>query len=357
MSKRFWAGLDVGVETTSDCVIDDDGEILHEAVCPTDVRSVHREIAFLRRRQSARVALESGNGMSLARGLQTLGYKVDLYEARQLSKFLRVRRSKTDAGDALGIAHAGRIGASLVSKVHLKSFECQALTARLRIRRHLIRSRVAMVNLLCRQLEQFGGRVTRTTKPVQLRRDVEAEIRNLFGRTATPLSTDLRSLLARCLELMEREKQIDRDLAALARANDVCRRFMEIPGVGPICALTFYAAVGEPTRFRKSSDIGPYLGLTPTLYQSGLTRRSGRISKMGNREARGLLVTASMRFRFRSGRHTQIHLWARSIEQRQGRFKARVALARKLATVMLAMWKKGECYRPIPDQAIADDAL
>ena len=81
MAKGFWAGLDVGVETTSVCVIDDHGEILHEAVCATNVRSVHQEIRFLRRRRSARVALESGGGMSLARGLQTLGYKVDIYEA------------------------------------------------------------------------------------------------------------------------------------------------------------------------------------------------------------------------------------------------------------------------------------
>ena len=88
MANRLWAGLDVGVETTSVCVIDEAGAILHEAVCPTNVKSLHRELVFLKRRKSASVALESGNGMCLARGLRTLGYKVDIYEARQLSGFL-----------------------------------------------------------------------------------------------------------------------------------------------------------------------------------------------------------------------------------------------------------------------------
>ncbi len=351
MARSFWAGLDVGVETTSVCVIDDHGEILHEAVCATNVKSVHQEIGFLRRRRSARVALESGGGMSLARGLQTLGYKVDIYEARQLSKFLRVRRIKTDAGDAIGIAHAGRIGATLVSKVHLKSFECQSLTARLRIRRHLIRSRVRAANLLCRQLEQFGGRVTRSTKPAQLRHDVEAEIRTLFGRKPSPLGAELQALLEHCVQLMEREKEVDRELIELAHTDPVCKKFMEIPGVGPICALSFYAAIGEPHRFKRSSDVGCYLGLTPRVYESGLTKRSGRISKMGNSEARALLVTASIRFLFRSSPDIRIHAWAKEVEQRRGRYKARVALARKLATVMIAMWKKGEDYRPVPVMA------
>jgi len=348
MAKRFWAGLDVGVETTSLCVIDEDGEVLHEAVCATNVKSVHQELNFLRRRRCARIALESGNGMFLARGLRTLGYTVDIYETRQLSGFLRVRRVKTDAGDANGIAQAGRIGATLVSKVHLKSLECQSLTAQLRMRRHVIGTRTRAVNLLCRQLEQFGGRVSRSTRSPQLRPLVEEEIRTLFGRSSTPLVADLKRLLAHCLNLMAQEKAIDRDLGIMARSNEVCRRLMQIPGVGPICALTFYAAVSEPERFRRSADIGSYLGLTPRLYQSGLTRRSGRISKMGNKDARSLLFTASTRFMTHSPRDSAIYAWAKDVELRRGKFKSRVALARKLAGVMIAMWKTGEPYRPLP---------
>lgn len=347
MTKKLWAGLDVGVETTSVCVIDDAGSVVRRATCATTVKSIHHELAFLKRRKAARVGLESGSAMSLARALRTLGYAVDIYETRQLSGFLRVRRVKTDANDAFGIAQAGRVGAPLVSKVHLKSFECQALTARLRIRKHLVRARFRAVSLLCRQLEQFGGRIRRSTRSAKLRPLVEGELETLFGRTSTPLVCEFRRLLDHCLNLMEEVKRTDNEMRQLANTNDTCRRFMEIPGVGPICALSFYAAVGDPDRFRRCTDVGSYLGLTPKTHRSGLISRPGRISKMGNKEARSLLVTASTQFMKLSDPGTAIHTWAKAVEVRRGRLKARIALARKLSTVMLAMWKTGNHYRPV----------
>lgn len=353
MGRKFWAGLDVGVETTSVCVINDLGEVLHEATCPTDVRSVHREIVFIKRRRSATVGIETGTGMHLARGLRSLGYSVDVYEARQLSRFLRARRNKTDAGDANGIAEAGRVGATLISKVHLKSLECQSLASRLAIRSHMIRTRVRAATLLFRQLELFGGRIRSRAMSGLLRKRVEAEIKKLFGKAPTPFVAELRHLLGLCERLIAYQQQADRELKRLALQIDVCRRFMEIPGIGPIGALTFYAAVSEPQRFRRSPDIGPYLGLTPNLHQSGLTQRSGRISKMGNVPTRTLLVRANTIFMKSSDTGTQLYAWASQLEQRRGRGRARVALARKLATIMLAMWKSGESYRPTPLQSEA----
>ena len=346
MARKLWAGLDIGVETTSVCVVDDAGDVLHEAVCPTNTRSIHREIAFIKRRRSARVGLESGCGIHIARGLRSLGYSVDIYEARQLSKFLSVRRNKTDAGDAGWIAQAGRVGAPLLSKVHLKSLECQALTSRLTMRRQLVSTRVRSVNLLCRQFEVYGGRIGPCPTAELLRAKAEAQIKILFKKGSQPLVDELRLLLKRCEELWGYQKQLDYQLKKDARENELCRRLMEIPGIGPICALTFFATVGEPHRFRKSADIGPYLGLTPRMFQSGLTQRVGRISKLGSRAMRTLLVHSSISFRTYSRRDSRLHLWALELEGRRGRGKARVALARKLATIMLAMWKSGLPYRP-----------
>lgn len=345
MAKKMWAGLDVGVETTSICVIDAVGNVLHECVCPTNVKSVHAELRFLRRRRFARIGLESGPGIPLARGLRTLGYTVDIYESRKLSKFLKIRRNKTDSGDANGIAEAGRLATSLVSKVYMKSLECQALGSRLTIRRHMIRTRVRSVNLLGRQLEFFGGRLARCA-PRQLREKVEVQLKELFGKASNPCVSELRLLLDRCEELHQHQQALDRDLSKFAQQNEVCRRLMEIPGVGPICALTFYSVVGEPSRFGKSADIGSYLGLTPRLHQSGMTSRLGRISKMGNVAARALLVNASMSFMRFSRTDTELYAWASRLESRRGSGRARVALARKLAIIMLSMWKTGETYQP-----------
>lgn len=339
MVKGIWAGLDVGTRTTSVCVINDAGEVLHEAVCPTGVKSVHRELAFMKRRRSGGVFMEACTGMHLGRGLRSLGYNVTLYEARQLSKFLRVRRNKTDAGDASGIAEAGRLGASIVSKVHLKSLDAQALQARLTIRRHLLYDRVAAVNLLARQLDHFGGQLHSGRRSGKLRGCVDAEIRKVFGKMPTPLTQQLYFLVDYCERLFDYEKAVRCELKRLAEENEVCRRFMEIPGVGPLCALTFYAIVDDPHRFRRSADIGPYFGLTPKVRQSGITCRVGRITRMGNRAVRTLLVRASTGFMRCSPANSQLRLWAAGVELRSGRGPSRIALARKLATIMVAMWK------------------
>jgi hypothetical protein len=179
-----------------------------------------------------------------------------------------------------------------------------------------------------------------------LRSKVEAEITKLFGKGPNPLVIQLFYLLDHCENLMAYQKQVDHELRRFAFENDVCKRFMEIPGVGPIGALTFYTAVGEPARFRRTADVGSYLGLTPKLHHSGLTQRVGRISKMGHVATRTLLVRASTHFMRCSAKDTALIAWASQVEQRRGRGRARIALARKLATIMLAMWKTGEPYRP-----------
>lgn len=287
--KWLWAGVDLGVETASVCVINDAGEVLHEGVCPSVTRNVRHELSTFRRSRFASVALEAGTSTHVARGLRNLGYPVELYETRQLSKFLRVRRNKTDAGDAKGIAEAGRISASLVSKVYLKSLDSQSLQSRLAIRRHLIRQRVAAANMLGRQIEHFGGRLRCNALSNGLQAAVEAEIRKLFPNGSSALVAQLRYLADHCERLIAYQRAIDRELKHAATENEVCRRLMEIPGVGPLCALTFYAAVDNPHRFSRSADIGSYFGLAPRIHESGLTSKKARISKMGNKSVRSLL--------------------------------------------------------------------
>lgn len=342
MGKNWlWAGVDLGVETASVCIINSAGDILHEGVCPGFTESVRHEFGNFRRTRFASVALEAGVGAHVARGLRSLGYPVELYEARQLSKFLRVRRNKTDAGDAWGIAEASRISASTVSKVHLKSLESQSLQSRLAIRRHLIGQRVAAVNLLGRQIELFGGRLRCDAKRDGFVSAVEVEIRKLFRDRSSSLVAQLRFLANHVERLVAYQRALDRDLEHEAKEIDACRRFMEIPGVGPICALSFYAAVDDPYRFTRATAIGSYFGLAPRVRQSGLTSRKTRISKMGNRSVRSLLVHAAGQHLRLVKSGSDLRNWALNIEQRRGRGPSRVALARKLAVIMLAIWKGG----------------
>lgn len=337
----LWAGVDLGVETARVCVIDSAGEVLHEGMCPSAAEDVRHELGNYRRSRFASVAMEAGVGTQVARGLRSRGYPVELFEARQLSKFLRIRRNKTDAGDAKGIAEAGRIGASIVSKVYLKSLESQMLQSRLAVRRHLIGQRVAAVNMLARQIEVFGGRLRCSAKRNEFRRAVEDEMHKLFSDKSDSLVTQLRYLADYIERLIAFQRALDRILKHEAIGNEVCRRLMEIPGVGPICALTFYAAIDDPYRFTRSKEVGSYFGLAPKLRQSGLTSRTARISKMGNKSVRSLLVHAAGQYMHFGKGDSDLRTWTLSIEQRRGRAPSRVALARKLAVIMLTLWKSG----------------
>jgi transposase len=139
---------------------------------------------------------------------------------------------------------------------------------------------------------------------------------------------------------------IDRELKHAAGENEVCRRLMEVPGVGPLCALTYYAAVDDPHRFSRTSDIGSYFGLAPRIHESGLTSRKSRISKMGSKSVRSLLVHAATVHLMYEKRDSALHDWTLRLEHRRGRRPSRVALARKLAVIMLAIWKSGGHFEP-----------
>ena len=352
--KRLWAGVDLGVETASVCVIDDTGEVLHERDCSSRAEDIRHALTGFRRNRFAGVAFEAGTGTHVARGIRNFGYPVELYETRQLSKFLRARRNKTDAGDARGIAEAGRINLSMVSKVYLKSLDSQALQSRLAIRRHLVRQRVAAVSLLGRQIELFGGRLKCSARRLGFRAAAEAEIHRIGRAGPNALVEQLRYLADHCERLMAHQRSVDAELGQVARQNDVCRRFMDIPGVGPLCALTYYAAVDDPHRFSRCSDVGSYFGLAPRLHESGLIAKKPRISKMGNRHVRALLVQAASMYLIHCKQDSGLRDWALRLQKRLGRTQSRVALARKIAVIMLAIWKSGEHFSPMQGLATTD---
>jgi hypothetical protein len=119
---------------------------------------------------------------------------------------------------------------------------------------------------------------------------------------------------------------------------------LKIPGIGPICALSFYCAIGDPLRFRRSADVGAYLGLVPKIRQTGETTTKLRISKMGDAMTRGYLTTAALSH-LRYG-DTALSLWGTSLGERIGKRRAVTAVARKLAVTMIAMWKHNDSYDP-----------
>jgi transposase len=177
--------------------------------------------------------------------------------------------------------------------------------------------------------------------------------KNKFDRLVqsdTPSAAGIRSVIVTLLEtwrhLGKQIREIDKSLARIVRADPVCRLLMTAPGVGMLTAVAFKTAVEDPNRFRRIADVGPFLGLTPKKYQSGEVDRNTSISKHGNRLTRSMMFEAAGVLLRRSRQDCALKRWAAKLEQRVGVRKATVALARKLATILLSMWKSGNAFVP-----------
>lgn len=152
-------------------------------------------------------------------------------------------------------------------------------------------------------------------------------------------------LLAARQKLREEFAKLHRRLLSIVRVDEVCRRLMTIPGVGPVVSLAFSTTIDVPARFRNSKAVGPALGLTPVLNQSGESHRVGRISLCGDDMMRTLLYEAAQVRLTRVMKWSWLKAWAMNVAKRRGRQKVIVALARRLAVIMHGMWGVGTEFR------------
>jgi transposase len=149
-------------------------------------------------------------------------------------------------------------------------------------------------------------------------------------------------LLAARQKLRESFTALHRQLLSIVRDDEVCRRLMTIPGVGPVVSLAFTSSIDVPARFKTSKAVGPPFGLTPRLNQSGESHRVGRISLCGDAMMRSLLYEAAQTLMTRVLKWSWLKAWAMNIAKRRGLQKAIVALARRLSVIMHRMWVDGK---------------
>lgn len=339
---EYFAGLDVSIDVTAICVVGDDGKVVLETAVPTDPEliadALKRYAGRLRR-----VGHEAGSlSPWLHAGMIALGLPAICLETRHVRAALSAQRNKTDAADALGIAHIMRTG--WFRQAHMKTEECYRIRLLLVQRRNLKRKFLDLENAIRHSLKVFGirlGKVGRGSMEKAVREAVAGD-----AMTAGLMECMLRARAALWAEYLILHKLVTQ----LAMRDELCRRFMAIPGVGPVTALTFKSAIDDPARFRRSRNVAAYFGLTSRRWQSGSTIDvKGRISKAGDPDARRALYEAAsaMLTRFK-GRDT-IKTWGLKLANTKCHAKARVAVARKLANVMHAMWRDGTFYVGDPD--------
>lgn len=248
---------------------------------------------------------------------------------------MSARLNKSDASDAEGLAQLARTG--WFTRVHLRSEASERLRTLLGARDRLIRLRKDLEGHVRGVLKTFGVRMTGVNKG-QLRQGFRDQLVN-SGETDPVLATIADGFIVIHETLCTATEALDKDLLSVARESGLCRRLMTIPGVGPIVALSFIALVDDASRFRKAADIGAFLGLTPRRHQSGEVDYSGRISKCGDAQMRGLLFEAATCLIRLVKRFSPLKSWAVRLAGRKGFKKAAVATARKIAVLMLTLWK------------------
>lgn len=335
---NVYVGLDVSMDSTSICIVDQDGTVLKECKSATDPADIAAALTSWRDRLR-RIGVEAQSFSPwIAAELLRLGLPVIVVEAIHMQKALLAQRNKTDRNDARGIAHMMRMG--WFRAVHVKSPESLQLRFLLSGRRLLKRKFLDVENELRGALKAFGlviGAVSRGQLEARTRRLVEGAPRVVVALVET--------LLGVRRTLLEEYGRLHREIVRVVRHDDVCRRFMTIPGVGPVTALAFKTAIDDPARFRRSRTVGAHFGLTPRRFQSGTVDYSGRISRTGDPEVRCQLYSAASSLLTRCKKWSSLRAWGMSIAKRRGHKKAVVAVARKLATVLHSMWRDGSEFR------------
>jgi transposase len=285
-----------------------------------------------------RVGLEAGPlSQWLHAGLGAAGLPAVLIETRHVRAALSAMTNKTDRGDARGIAQLMRLG--WFRPVHAKTLLSQEVRALLTARKLLVEKLRDVENSLRGILRGFGLKVGQVGKA-----GFAARVRELVAGQAM-LEVVAASLLRAREAMREQCAILHRRRLAIAREDEVARRLMTVPGVGPVVALTFKAAVDDPARFARSRAVGAHFGLVPRKHQSGEVDRTGRISKVGDATVRTALFEAANVMLSRAVRASALKAWALRVAARQGAKKAKVALARKLAVVLHRIWADGTSFR------------
>jgi transposase len=336
VKMTHFVGLDASKKTTSVCVMDGAGTVVKEGTVETDPAAI---VAYLRGegRRYRRIGLEStGFAPWLYEGLAKAGLPIICIETRHAHGVLKARLNKTDRNDALGIAELMRVG--VYKTVHVKTRESRDAKLLLTARRILKRKQRDVENLIRGALLQHGLKIApRALRSFGQRAAQMSASDPVLGEVVTAL-LDVREVLIAKVNALEAK------LAELVRDDRVCQRFLTVPGVGPITALTFRSAIDVPERFTKSRNVGVHLGLTPRAFRSGTMMRQRHISKCGDEATRSALFLAARCVLKTTGKASDLKTWGRGLLQRKSYFVAVVAVARRLAVILHRLWIDGAVF-------------
>jgi transposase len=290
------------------------------------------------------VGLEAcGSAHHWARELIKLGHDVRIMPAAYVKPY--VRRQKNDAADAAGICEA--VTRPSMRFINVRTLANQAVLMHHKTREMLVAQRTQLINALRGHLAEIGVIAAQGLKNArELARLIEME----EDETIPACVRMALAPLVRQLHALDQEIACsDRTIAAMARDQETARRLMTIPGLGPVTASAMAASVQDVSVFSGPRAFAAFLGLTPRQTSSGGKERLGRVSKMGNRYLRRLLVVGAHAVLYHRKPHEDaLRSWAKKLIQTKPFKLVAVALANKMARIAFAILRGKTTYSPSP---------
>ena len=328
-------GIDLGGRQSQICVRGDDGTVVEERRWPTAELP-----AYLARRGPSRVILETcAEAFRIADAAKECGHEVRVVSATLVRSLgVGAHGIKTDRRDAQVLSQVScRID---LPSVHVPSSRSRELRSLCNSRDALVKTRTLLVNSVRGWLRKrvlrpkSGGTVTFVQR-----------VRELLLASELGLPQHIEAELVVIATISTQITALAKELAVLAKADPICRRLMTVPGVGPLTAIRYLTTLDEVGRFPSAHRVASYLGLAPGEHSSSARVQRTGITKAGSTALRWLLIEAAWRIR-RLQPGSSIARWAAQIEARRGRAVSIVALARKLALILFALWRDQANYDP-----------
>ena len=338
---RITVGMDLGDKENSVCILAGDGEDISEHKVANTAAALAEFFGRFADRGVVTVAIETGTHSPwVCHVLRDMGLNVLVANSRKVS-LIYDTEVKTDPRDARMLARMARFEPELLFPIQPRTLETQVDLTLVRARNGLVKSRTELITMVRGLVKSVGGRLPACSAPA-----FHAKMGEHLPPALVPALAPVLNVIA---TLTARIRDFDRQVERLCRSMPETGRLMQVGGVGELTALTFVLTVEDPERFVHNRDIGPYLGLTPGRDQSGERDVPKPITKAGDMRLRCLLVEAATYILGPFASDCDLRRHGMKIAERGGKVakrKARVAVARKLAVLLLSLWKTGETYEP-----------
>jgi transposase len=349
---RTWTmamGLDVSDRWSHWARVDEEGEVVERGRVATAAPELRKQFA---KHERCLVALEAGTHSAwMSRVLRGLGFEVVVANPRQVALIAKSVK-KNDRMDAETLARLARLDVALLSPIEHRGQEAQDALATLHARNLLVAQRTQLVNHIRATVKTHGERLPASSAP-SFHKSVAKHIPESLRAALLPLVAQVARLT---LTIQRYDDEVERLGREVFPESMVLR---QVHGVGPVTALTYVLVLEDRTRFKRSRQVGSYLGLVPRQRESGESRPQLRITKTGNQYLRTLLVQCAHYILGPFGKDNALRRWGLSIagEGSQAKKKrAVIAVARKLAVILHRLWVTGEVYEPFHGKGVVMEA-